>query len=101
MQAVAKFKRHSRSLSANSINSMIDRDVEKPPTKTQKIDNMLSIPNGRHTQVISVVPNNTSIHQIHPMVVERRRSRSESPLGDMSSTISSTISSHSSVHTPH
>ncbi|CAO0792678.1 unnamed protein product [Mucor circinelloides] len=101
MQAVAKFKRHSRSLSANSINSMIDRDVEKPPIKTQKIDNMLSIPNGRHTQVISVVPNNTSIHQIHPIVVERRRSRSESPLGDMSSTISSTISSHSSVHTPH
>ncbi|CAO3612882.1 unnamed protein product [Mucor fragilis] len=102
MQAVARFKRHSRSLSANSINSMMDSGIQRPPTKTQKIDNLLSIPsNDRHTQVISVVPGDTSIHQIHPVVVDRRRSRSESPPEDMSSTISSTFSSHSSVHTPH
>lgn len=81
---------------------MMDSGIQRPPTKTQKIDNLLSIPsNDRHTQVISVVPGDTSIHQIHPVVVDRRRSRSESPPEDMSSTISSTFSSHSSVHTPH
>ncbi|KAK4520561.1 uncharacterized protein ATC70_006438 [Mucor velutinosus] len=101
MQAVAKFKRHSRSLSANSVGSMMNSDVQKPPTKTQKIDNLLSIPNDQHTQVINVVPSDTSVHQIHPVVVERRCSRSESPPAGMSSTISSTFSSHSSVHTPY
>ncbi|KAL9556023.1 hypothetical protein MBANPS3_002081 [Mucor bainieri] len=101
MQAVAKFKRHSRSLSANSISSMMDCDVQRPPTKTQKIDSLLSIPSDRHTQVINVVPSDTSVHQIPLVVVERRRSRSESPPGDMSSTLTSTFSSHSSVHTPH
>ncbi|GAN07657.1 hypothetical protein MAM1_0170d07159 [Mucor ambiguus] len=101
VQAVAKFKRHSRSLSANSISSMMDCDVQRPPTKTQKIDSLLSIPSDRHTQATNTLHNDTSVHQIHPVVVERRRSRSDSPPGDMSSTITSTFSSHSSVHTPH
>lgn len=77
---------------------MMDCDVQRPPTKTQKLNNLLSIP---HTQIINAMPSNTSVHQIHPVVVERRCSRSESPPGDMSSTLTSTFSSHSSVHTPH
>ena len=105
MQAVAKFKRHSRSLSANSISSMMEKDQERPPAKNPRIDDLLTIPTtGDSVQVINVIDQdhkNYTIDRIKPMVVERRYSRSESPPGDMSSALTSTLSSNSSVHTPH
>lgn len=82
----------------------MEKAQERPPAKNPRIDGLLTIPTiADSTHVVNVInqdSKNDTIDRIQPMVSERY-SRSQSPPGDMSSTLTSTFSSNSSVHTPH
>ncbi|CEP10213.1 hypothetical protein [Parasitella parasitica] len=106
MQAVARFKRHSRSSSSNSIctGGLMNVDQQHLPLKKNfKIDNQLSIQtiHDDPIEVIKADANSPSLNRIEPMDVERTSPPPESsPGGIIHSTFSSTVSSNSSIHTP-
>ncbi|KAI9481034.1 MAG: kinase-like domain-containing protein [Benjaminiella poitrasii] len=113
MQAVAKFKRHSRSLSGTLLSNVTSDDTRPGAIgeKRNKIDtdNTYLFPyddSQGNTHVINIMDqhhqplDHSKVPQIQPIIVERKRSRSFSPppiVADVSSTFSSTISSNSSV----
>lgn len=82
----------------------MEKDQGRPPAKNSRIDGLSTIPTiGDSTQVFNVIHQdnkNDTIDRVQHMVLDRY-SRSQSPPADMSSTLTSTFSSNSSVHTPH